>query len=63
MICRAVENGVTSEVTDSLCETNVGTKPDTVRSCNVGVCPSWNAGGFGSVSNFVSFRYEHFRIF
>ncbi|KAJ8019725.1 Papilin [Holothuria leucospilota] len=57
VICRAVENGVTSAVTDSLCEMNVGTKPETVRSCNVGVCPSWNVGGFGSVRNFLSFHF------
>ncbi|KAJ8019731.1 A disintegrin and metalloproteinase with thrombospondin motifs 20 [Holothuria leucospilota] len=46
--CRSVENGITSDSTDDLCETNVGTKPDTVRSCNDGPCPNWNAGGFGS---------------
>lgn len=47
--CRSVENGITSDSTDDLCEMNVGTKPDTVRSCNDGPCPNWNAGGFGSV--------------
>ncbi|XP_071822873.1 A disintegrin and metalloproteinase with thrombospondin motifs 9-like isoform X2 [Apostichopus japonicus] len=45
--CTEVNNFVVSQVDDGLCETNVGSKPNTVTNCNVGICPLWFTDTFG----------------
>ncbi|KAJ8019593.1 A disintegrin and metalloproteinase with thrombospondin motifs 6 [Holothuria leucospilota] len=48
--CDEVVGGTQTVVDDSVCASNVGTKPDTTQSCNTVECPSWVDGDFGPCS-------------